>query len=92
MTAHEEAVAEAKDRAEYFLELRSDADLDESVTAAVMSVVDPDGTAMIVEVGAGPNGVFASVSGYVEDEPADLHVFSTENQAMLIVERGGEDG
>lgn len=90
MTTHGEAEAEARERAEYFFELRSDADLDESVTAAALSVVDPDGSAMIVEVGAGPNGVFASVSGFNNDEPADLHVFTTENQAMLIVEREEE--
>lgn len=87
MTTHREAEAEARERAEYFFELRSESDLDESVTAAAMSIVDPDGSAMIVEVGAGPNGVFASIAGYNEDEPADLHVFTTENQAMLIVEK-----
>lgn len=87
MTTREEAKEEALERAEYFFNLESDTDLDESVTAAALSIVDQDGTAMIVEVGAGPNGVFASVSGFVDDEPADLHVFATENQAMLIVEK-----
>lgn len=91
MTTRGEAEVEAKERAEYFFELRSDSDLDESVTAAAVSIVDPDGSAMIVEVGAGPNGVFASVSGYHDDEPADLHVFAMENQAMLIVEREEQD-
>lgn len=90
MTTHGEAEAEAKERAEYFFNLRTDSDLDEAVTAAALSIVDPDGSAMIVEVGAGPNGVYASVSGYNDDEPADLHVFTTENQAMLIVEREEE--
>jgi hypothetical protein len=90
VTTHGEAEAEARDRAEYFFTLRTEEAMDESVTAAALSVTDVDGTAMIVEVGAGPNGVYASVSGYDKDEPADLHVFATENQAMLIVERKDE--
>jgi hypothetical protein len=49
--------------------------------------VDQDGTAMIVEVGAGPNGVFASVAGFANEEPAELHVFASDNTAMLIVDK-----
>jgi hypothetical protein len=87
LNTHEEALQEAQDRAEYFFKLRTDGDLDEAVTAAAVSVVDPDGTAMIVEVGAGPNGVYASVSGFINDEPAEIHVFASDNTAMLIVDK-----
>lgn len=87
MTTHEEALLEAQERAEYFFKLRTDGDLDDSATAAAVSIVDNDGTAMIVEVGAGPNGVFASVTGYVNDEPGELHVFTADNTAMLIVDK-----
>lgn len=90
MTTHEQAETEAKERAEYFFTLRTEETMEESTTAAALSVTDADGTAMIVEVGAGPNGVYASVAGFDKEEPADLHVFSTENQAMLIVDRKDE--
>ena len=55
--------------------------------ADAVSITDADGTGMIVEVGAGPNGVYASVSGYFNDEPSDVRVFSTDNNALMVVDR-----
>jgi ABC-type thiamine transport system ATPase subunit len=87
VATHEEALIEARERAEYTFTLETEGLLEESATAAAISVVDQDGTAMIVEVGAGPNGVFASVAGFANEEPAELHVFASDNTAMLIVDK-----
>jgi hypothetical protein len=73
VATHEEALIEARERAEYTFTLETEGLLEESATAA--------------EVGAGPNGVFASVAGFANEEPAELHVFASDNTAMLIVDK-----
>lgn len=90
MSARQEALDESKLRNEgLLLEIDADPDQDysEGATAAVISITDLDGTAMIVETGIGPAGVFATVSGFGNDEPAEVRVFASENVAMLIVDK-----
>lgn len=93
MSKFEEAREEAFERAEVgAAELTSDfppAD-DEAHPGYAVSVLDDQQRGLIVEVGTGPEGAYASINAYDDDEPAEPEVFQAGNSVMIVVE-GDED-
>lgn len=91
MTRFDEAVAEARERAPYSVELkRSEPNPVDDAVAAAVAVSSQDGTALLVEIGTGPSGAYATVSAFSEGEPAEPDTFSAGTQVMVTVE--GKEG
>lgn len=89
-----DAKDEAFERAEIgSAELTSDfppAD-DETHTGYALSVLDDQQRGLIVEIGTGPEGAFASVAAYTDDEPCEPQVFAAGNSVMVVVNTNKEE-
>lgn len=84
-----EAWAEAEARAEIVVPLmRTDEAYDETdgMTAVALSIDDPAGRALLIQIGTSERGVFVTVNGYVDFEPVALSQFELDGQVMLTVD------
>lgn len=59
---------------------------DESHPGYAVSVIDDQMRGLIVEVGTGPEGAYASVNAFRDDEPCEPQVFAAGNSVMVVVE------
>jgi hypothetical protein len=78
---------EAVERADWGIELERLDETEGDGVAAVIAASDTEGRSLIIQVGTGDEGPFANVTGYLNDEPGEVKVFSTDHAAMLIVDQ-----
>lgn len=79
---------QANERAEYRLEFEMDNPEEGDATAIAVTAKIDETSGLIVEVGAGPSGVYATATAYRDDEPAeDLNVTVIDSSVMAILER-----
>lgn len=77
---------EAESRAEFRLAFQvEDPETEDKPAIAVSAVLD-DESGMIVEVGAGPNGAYTTVTSYRDDETIEPQVFVSGSSVMVVME------
>lgn len=81
---------QAYERAEYRLEFEMDDPEEGDATAIAVTARLDDTSGLIVEVGAGPSGVYATATAYRDDEPAEPVVTALDSSVMVILEREKE--
>lgn len=82
---------EAESRAEFKLAFKvEDPEVEDKPAIAVTAVLDEE-SGMIVEVGAGPNGAYTTVSTYRDDESIEPQVFVSGSSVMVVMETEPEE-
>ena len=88
MSKFKDDFEDAVDRAEYGIEMdRIPEDAEGDGLAVVIAASDCVGRALLIQVGTGEEGPFAHVTGYRDEEPGEVKVFSADHSAMLIVDQ-----
>lgn len=78
---------QAYERAEYRLEFEMDDPEEGDATAIAVTARIDETSGMIVEVGAGPSGVYATATAYRDDEPAEVDVVAVDSSVMVLLTR-----
>lgn len=85
MNAYDKAVAEAEENVNYTLQFERDDPLEGDCVMAAIGLKDGSGNALLVEVGAGARGAFATVRAFKNGSACDPSMVADVGHSLMVI-------